>query len=202
MRVITGSAKHIPLISKDFRTVPLSDRAKSALFAIINSKIEGSEVLDLFAGSGALGIECLSRGASFATFIDISNRSIESIEENLAKTKLSEKADIFRIEADHYLKKYSFAAYDIIFVCPPYDSVHIHTVKLAANLVKPGGILIFEHHKKDTFKELETLKKVDERTYGIVRFEIYQNTANTPLKGSPLADHWGRLWLTTGVASG
>jgi 16S rRNA (guanine966-N2)-methyltransferase len=173
MRVITGSARSIPLISLDPRTVPLSDRAKTSLFNIITPKIEGASVLDLYAGSGALGIEALSRGAKHATFVDISKKAVESIQRNLAKTHLIERAIVENENIIMFLKE-ADEEYDIIFVCPPYDDVVYHFVERAAEYVAPGGLLIFEHHIKDKFREIKSLRKIDERSYGIVNFEIYQ----------------------------
>ncbi len=174
MRVISGKAGSIPLISLDMRTRPLSDRAKSALFDIIRDKIPESVVLDLYAGSGALGIEALSRGARNATFVDISKRSCQSVRMNLQKTHFEENADVVQIKADEFIKENIGEEYDIIFVCPPYPEAKYYMAKSAAQLLAPHGILIFEHHKKDHFKPVEDIELIDTRTYGIVQFDIYQ----------------------------
>jgi len=175
MRVITGKAKKTKLISLDYRTVPLSDRAKSALFEIIHEKIHGSRVLDLYAGSGALGIEALSRGAEHATFIDISYKAIDSIKQNLQRTHLEEQGSVVRFDVENFLQNENNEKYDLIFFSPPYPEVKFYPLKLAAQCLNAYGILVFEHSKKDSFKELKDLEKIDTRTYGRVMFELYQN---------------------------
>lgn len=176
MRVITGSAKGTTLLSLDALTVPLSDRAKSALFAIIQNKISGANVLDIYAGSGALGIECLSRGADFVQFFDIAKKSIASIEKNLEKTHFTAKAEVVRANVEKQLDKYIYEQFDIIFVCPPYDTIKFHVVQQAVEYLKPFGILIFEHDKRNIYTLLDGVKKIDDRKYGIINFEIYQKT--------------------------
>lgn len=176
MRIITGTARGTKLISLDAGTKPLSDRAKSALFSIIGEKVVGSTILDLYAGSGALGLESLSRGASYAIFVDIARKAIESVELNIAKCHFENKADIVQYDAIKYVSKFTDEKFDIIFISPPYPDVKFHIVKKAQELVAPNGILIFEHHKDDNFAPLELLEKVDDRSYGIVKFEFYKNT--------------------------
>lgn len=179
MRVITGKAKHIQLVSLDHDTKPLSDRAKSGLFNIINHLLPQAPILDLYAGSGALGIEALSRGAKHTTFVDISKRATESIRMNLEKAHLFDHADIFTMDADKYMKRYPYAKFNIIFFSPPYQRIKYHALVHAAKLLCPGGILIFEHHKKDTFDPIPHLAQVEKRTYGIVEFEIFQQSFET-----------------------
>jgi 16S rRNA (guanine966-N2)-methyltransferase len=174
MRVITGRAKGTILFSLDPRTVPLSDRAKSALFSIIEEKIPEAFVLDMYAGSGALGIECLSRGASFVQFFEISKKAIEGIEKNLLKTHFKDQAEIVNVNVEKHLDRFVYELFDIIFICPPYPSVKFHVVQEAVRHLKPFGILIFEHDKKETYTVPAGVEKIDERKYGIVCFEIYQ----------------------------
>ena len=173
MRIITGTAKGRQLILLDDETRPLSDRAKSAIFSILQERIPGSSVLDLYAGSGALGIECISRGAIEAVFCDISSSAIESININLKKCEFTEQASVIQMDAGRYVQNHQNEKFDIVFVCPPYREVKFHTIKEAGNLVKDTGILIFEHNKKDKFRNIPGLTKIDSRTYGIVQFDLY-----------------------------
>lgn len=173
MRIITGKAKGTKLTYSD-KTIPLSDRAKSALFSIINDFIEGTTVLDLYAGSGALGLEALSRGSSNATFVDVAQSAVDSILLNVKKARFENKSTVIRYDAVRYLEDNN-DKYDIIFVFQPYDKTQNHVIKLASEHLNPYGLLIFEHHKEYSVKELTNLKKIDERKYGIVVIEIYQN---------------------------
>ncbi len=123
LRVISGSAKGLKLSTLEgMNTRPTTDRVKENLFNIIASYIPGSNILDLFAGSGSLGIEALSRGAESAVFCDQSEHSTEIITRNLEHTKLMDKSEIFLGEAQIILKKLSQLSkkFDIIFLDPPY----------------------------------------------------------------------------------
>ncbi len=123
LRVISGSSKGIKLYTLEgMGTRPTTDRVKENLFNIIAPYIADSNVLDLFAGTGSLGIEALSRGAKSATFSDQSEKSIEIIKKNLVHTKLLDKSEVFLGEAQLILKKLSHQGkkFDIIFLDPPY----------------------------------------------------------------------------------
>jgi 16S rRNA (guanine(966)-N(2))-methyltransferase RsmD len=120
MRVTSGVARGIPLKTVDnANTRPTLDKVKQAIFSSIQFDVPGSFVLDLFAGSGALGIEALSRGAKEAVFVDSSNECADIIRENLAKTKLS--GDVVKSDWEAYLKNCN-KTFDFIFLDPPYDT--------------------------------------------------------------------------------
>ena len=174
MRIITGKAKNTQLISRSNGTVPLSDRAKSALFNILQPILEGSDVLDIYAGTGALGLEAISRGAKHAMFVDISKQAIEDIVANINKAGFKDQTSIIKEDALKFTEKYIYEKYNIIFVCPPYPHVNAKVVKNAVNLLSDGGILVFEHHRKDKFNDPEGVEKIDTREYGVVRFEIFK----------------------------
>ncbi|EPR13239.1 16S rRNA (guanine(966)-N(2))-methyltransferase RsmD [Ruminiclostridium papyrosolvens] len=123
LRVISGSAKGLKLFTLEgMNTRPTTDRVKENLFNIILPYIPGSNVLDLFAGTGSLGIEALSRGANSAVFCDRSEQSADIINRNLQHTKLMDKSQFFLGEAQLILKKLSQLSkkFDIIFLDPPY----------------------------------------------------------------------------------
>lgn len=123
LRVISGSVKGLKLFTLEgMNTRPTTDRVKENLFNIIAPYIPGSNVLDLFAGTGSLGIEALSRGANSAVFCDQNKQSIDIIKKNLQHTKLTEKSEVFLGEAQLMLKKLSQLSkkFDIIFLDPPY----------------------------------------------------------------------------------
>jgi 16S rRNA (guanine966-N2)-methyltransferase len=170
-RTISGSVRGLRLQVPKKGTRPMSDRVKSSLFSIINNYIYKANVLDLYAGTGALGIECLSRGAAAATFIDNSKEAIDIIKNNVEKAGFTSLVTIKLQRVDQFLKKYSdtppFEAFDIIFFCPPYLQFEQRYIARSAWLLKKDGILIAEHHK-DTYvkSKIGKLIKIDERVYG------------------------------------
>ena len=124
MRVITGSRRSIPLITIDgLDTRPTTDRIKETLFNILQSDIEDARFLDLFAGSGQIGIEALSRGASYAVFVEQNRKCIECIQQNLTKTKFLDESKVIASSMPDCLKTLrNDEPFDIIFMDPPYQS--------------------------------------------------------------------------------
>lgn len=177
MRVISGVAKGTTLYSLEGNnTRPTLDRVKEALFNMLQMRMQDAQILDLFSGSGALGIEALSRGAEKAVLCDKSKEAIKVIEKNLEKTRLKEKAIIVNndyIKALEFLKeKYKF---DYIFLDPPYAR---EMVKNAVNkimeldLLKKDGVIIIETDEEERIlKELQNINVnvYDLRKYGRVR---------------------------------
>lgn len=146
MRVITGTARGRVLKTLEGEDVrPTTDRVKEAIFSIIQFELEGRRVLDLFAGSGQLGIEALSRGAAYATFTDMSAESVDIVKQNLLSTKLGGNAEVLRIEATAFLRG-NKKKYDIIFMDPPYSKGILQsTLPYAVKNVNDGGVIICEH---------------------------------------------------------
>lgn len=146
MRVITGSARGRVLKTLEGEDVrPTTDRVKEAIFSIIQFEIEGREVLDLFAGSGQLGIEALSRGAAYATFTDLSKDAVSVIKSNLLTTGLHKNSSVFQSDALTFLRN-SRKKFDIIFMDPPYSKGLLQkALPLAAEVVNDGGVIVCEH---------------------------------------------------------
>ena len=174
MRVISGSARGTKLNSIDsLSTRPTLDRVKEPLFSIIQSYIQDAEVLDLFAGSGALGIEALSRGAKRCVFCDKSHSSIKMLNQNLQKTKLESKAIVYTEDYKKCLKSLD-SKFDIIFIDPPYKfNIGVDAIKMIVenNIFAKDGIIILETDEKERdIKELENtnLEVSDVRKYGRV----------------------------------
>lgn len=177
MRVISGTARGTKLNSIDsLDTRPTLDRVKESLFNIAQNKIEDSIVLDLFAGSGAIGIEFLSRGAKKAYFCEKSHIATQMIKQNLNKTKLENKSEIFEMDYKKCLEKISRTdiKFDIVFLDPPYKADLVaDAVKriISLNLLQENGIIIAETDEKERdLKELEILQVevYDLRKYGRV----------------------------------
>ena len=123
MRVITGFARGKKLVTLDGNDIrPTTDRVKEGIFSSIQFDLEGASVLDLFAGSGQLGIEALSRGADKAYFVDNSKKSLETVKKNLAITGLENKSKLFNMNGHDFLK-ITDQKFDFIFLDPPYDCV-------------------------------------------------------------------------------
>ncbi len=150
MRVIAGSKRSIPLYSLPGETTrPTTDRIKETLFNIIAADIPGALFLDLFAGSGQIGIEALSRGAKAAVFCDNNHQAISVIGKNLAKTGLNNKATVFACNAMTALQKASARGllFDIIYLDPPYAEMEEGAVLGAIhnlNLLAENGYVIIE----------------------------------------------------------
>jgi 16S rRNA (guanine(966)-N(2))-methyltransferase RsmD len=133
---------------------PTSDKVKQALFNILGSRIEDSTFLDLYAGAGGIGIEALSRGAGYVTFVDVSRDSQNIIKQNIKQTGFSDRAQVATSRVDIFLKKAS-GPYDIVFLDPPYAENMLPLLELVggSNILKPDSIVVAEHFKKQPSPE-------------------------------------------------
>lgn len=146
LRVITGTARGRVLKTLEGEDVrPTTDRVKEAIFSIIQFEIEGREVLDLFAGSGQLGIEALSRGAAYATFTDLNKEAVAVIKNNLLTTGLHKNSAVLQSDATTFLRN-SKKKFDIIFMDPPYSKGILQkTLPFAVDAINDGGVIVCEH---------------------------------------------------------
>ncbi len=157
MRVITGKAKGVRLDApKGETTRPTSERAKEAIFSMIQFETDSRVVLDLFAGSGQLGIEALSRGAKKAVFVDQSKEAIEIIRKNLARTRFQEVSDVYNCDSDTYLQR-SRDCFDLVILDPPYAKKVIPDILkklITSGMVAAGALVICETEQlSDVFGE-------------------------------------------------
>lgn len=175
MRIISGTARGTKLYTLDgLNTRPTLDRVKEPLFSIIQTYILDSNVLDLFAGSGALGLEALSRGAKKAFLCDKSYDAVKIIKSNVSKTHLDEKAVVICNDYRKAISELKDIKFDIVFIDPPYRlDAAVNAVKLILEneMLNADGIIIVETDEKE--RELEELKNIDVivsdlRTYGRV----------------------------------
>lgn len=179
MRVIAGSAKGRRLESvPGDATRPITDRAKEALFSILGGRIIGARVLDLFGGTGAVGIEALSRGADAAVFVERSAAALKTIGHNLQNTRLAEFAVVVRGDAFQYLAQSAHTPYDYIFVAPPqYQGLWLKALlQIDARpdfLTPPGEVIVQIHPKEFTEAALVHLQRIDTRRYGSVQLDFY-----------------------------
>ncbi len=153
-------------------TRPTSDRVREALFSILGPAVEGARVLDLYAGSGALGIEALSRGASSATFVDSAPRAVAAVRRNLES--LGVEATVERADAVSWLKRGS-ATFDLVFLDPPYSSAPREAQELSEHLpavLSNNHVIVTESDKRAPL-ELD-FPLADERVYGDTRVAIHR----------------------------
>ena len=184
MRVIAGRAGGVRLAVPKHGVRPTMDRVKAAIFSSLGEVIVGARVLDLFAGTGALGIEALSRGAASAIFVEDDRQSAEAIEKNLAKTKL--KARVRHQDVFDFLRQRSNAErFQIIFADPPYEKGRYGencTEKLVNNeslpqLLEPTGIFVLEKRPSETVSELKLWRVIRQKSYGATEV-LFLSTAN------------------------
>ncbi|EAH2448714.1 16S rRNA (guanine(966)-N(2))-methyltransferase RsmD [Listeria monocytogenes] len=181
MRVIAGERKgHALKAVPGNNTRPTTDKVKESLFSIIGPFFDGDMVLDLFAGSGGLGIEALSRGAERAVFIDQAALAIKTIRQNLEGCHFTERAEVYRNDAERALKLLhkNEWKFDLVFLDPPYKKQQLEKLlgtleKL--ELVNENGRIICEHDKEaimpDTIGKFEKIKSV---SYGITVLSIFE----------------------------
>ena len=173
MRVIAG--KHRGRVLAQFRGMeirPTPDRVKESLFQILSGRLNGARVLDLFAGSGALGIECLSRGASEVVFNDAAKESVSLLEKNLRL--VGENARVFNLDFRTLLSRVE-GTFDLIFCDPPYKETFLKEILLAVKergLLSEGGLVIYESEREETGAEGFAL--LDSRRYGRVNITMWK----------------------------
>jgi len=171
MRVISGSAKgHRLTAPKGSRIRPALDQVKEAIFNILYD-VEDLRVLDLFAGSGSIGIEALSRGAAEAVFVEQWAKAVEHIHRNLEHTKLAARARVLRqsVERAVPLLAKKGLSFDLIFVDPPYLKELVNpTLRTLdeSSICPPGALIVVEHHPKEPIETPEGLALTDSRKYG------------------------------------
>lgn len=183
IRVIAGSAKgrKLKMVPGD-STRPVMDRVKEALFNILGTSVMDCSFLDLFAGTGSVGIEALSRGAERAVFVDMDRFAIRTIHENLALTRLAARAEVLRANAFEYLQRPEPEAFEFVYVAPPQQKGMWKDALLALDAhpehLHPDGVVVVQidpGEREDV--TLETLLPYDERTYGNTLLWFFERPA-------------------------
>lgn len=174
MRIVGGKYKGRTL--NDFKGQdirPTSDMARESLFNILRFDIVGADFLDLFSGTGAVGIEALSRGANSVTFNDFSRKSVALVKTNLEKLKVDEQYSVVNYDAVSFLSS-GQKKYDIIYIDPPYKTdLKEKCLSVAKNSLKQNGIVILEDENKWEM-QIPDLVKYDERKYGRVHLTFFK----------------------------
>ena len=178
MRVISGKARGVSLMTpKGEHTRPTADRVKEALFSIIQFDLPGAKVLDLFGGTGQLGIEAISRGAKSAVFVDARDDACRLIKENLKRTKMEAEGTVVRCDYLQYLNRCK-EQFDIIILDPPYAEVFLeNALKIITeiDILQSGGIIIAERPLgKDLPWDFPGFSRSKDYKYGQVLLTLYR----------------------------
>lgn len=182
MRVIAGTARRHKLVAPAGDTTrPPLDRQKEALFSILANVVVDAKVLDLFAGSGSMGIEALSRGAESAVFVDNSDEAAEALKTNLAHTKLTDKGRVIRENVVTFLSREAAAkaVYDLIFLDPPFridmiDLAAVFEVLRAGNLAGNDGLIVLRLYSRIEPPDWPGFSEIKNRAYGDSRLLFYR----------------------------
>ncbi len=176
MRIIAGEAHGRRLETREGLDVrPTPERVKEALFNILQFQIEGRRVLDLFAGSGQLGLEALSRGAAEAVFVDESRASMAVVQRNIASLGMQSRSKTYQMDFEAFLLRKQ-QPFDIVLLDPPYRSGKLETaLPLAAEVTAPGGTIVAEHPTdEDLPEEVGAFRKVRSYRYGKIYLTLYR----------------------------
>ncbi|MBK5897202.1 16S rRNA (guanine(966)-N(2))-methyltransferase RsmD [Catonella massiliensis] len=193
MRVIAGIARSVPLITpRGLETRPTSDQIKETLFNMLQGYTEGANFLDLYAGSGQIGIEALSRGAEFAAFVEKSDEAVKCIKANVDKTKFADKSMILKLEVLSGIRTLELEKkrFDIVFLDPPYNQgleQGILTALVGSAILNDEVIIIVEASKNTDFSFVDYLG------LKIVKDKIYKNNRHLFLRKNNLES---KLWQT------
>lgn len=159
MRVIAGTYRSRGLVTPaGSATRPTSDRLRETLFNVLSARVQGANLLDLFAGSGAVGVEALSRGASHCSFVEQAPAALSAIRKNLASLQLMASATVYARPVQRALAEAAAqgAGFDLVFLDPPYEDQRAYTAtleqlsRLSGELLRPGAMVVAEHARRYT----------------------------------------------------
>ncbi|NGX37557.1 MAG: Ribosomal RNA small subunit methyltransferase D [Chlamydiae bacterium] len=166
MKILAGRYKNRPIKTpKGSKTRPTSSKMRATIFNILQNQIEEARFLDLFAGSGSMGLEALSRGASSATFVEHNRAAFHCIRDNLSSLNIT--ATVLQMDAKAALKLLAKKKnlFDLIYIDPPYDLDILYLLDLLPPILAPDGLILLEQSKHTTV-ETTALKQIDERNFG------------------------------------
>ncbi|HET8724351.1 MAG TPA: 16S rRNA (guanine(966)-N(2))-methyltransferase RsmD [Anaeromyxobacteraceae bacterium] len=176
MRIVAGTARGRRLVAPDGDdTRPTSDKVRAAVFNLLGQFFDGGRVLDLYAGTGALALEALSRGCAEATCVDSSPRAAAAIARNAAACGLADRVTVVRRAVPDALRGLSPDSVDLAFVDPPYATGPGEALGLLDRVVRPGGMVVAEHDRRAPPPDRAgALALVDRRAYGDTGISIYR----------------------------
>jgi len=156
-------------------THPMGSRVRGSLFNIIGDEIINADVLDVFAGTGSLGLESLSRGAKYTTFIERDRVASRILKENIKKLDVVNNTTAIQIGASTWINKNLDKLYDIIFADPPYNDLQLSTVSDLVSLLKPNGLMVLSYPGRSELPTVHGVVVVDNRSYGTAALIFYRS---------------------------
>ena len=175
LRIISGKFGGRTIQAPDGElTHPMGDRVRGSLFSIISDEIKDAEVLDVFAGTGSLGLEALSRGAKQATFIERNRVANKILAENIQSLGVGEQARAIQIGASTWIEKNQGQYFDIIFADPPYNDLQLSTVSKLSGMLKPNGLMVLSYPGRGELPTVNGIVVVDNRRYGTAALAFYR----------------------------
>ena len=175
IRIISGEFGGRSIQAPDGKvTHPMSERVRSSMFNILGDKIKDAKVLDAFAGSGSLGLEALSRGASYATFIERDRAANAIINANISALDVDKEAIVVQIGLSTWIDKNSEKTFDVIFTDPPYNDLQLSTVSRLTKLLSPTGIMVLSYPGRGEVPPEIGIVVVDNRSYGTAALAFYR----------------------------
>ena len=176
VRIISGKfgGRTIAAPRKGKITHPMSNQVRGSLFNMIGDEIIDANVLDIFAGIGSLGLESLSRGAKFATFIERDRVASNILAANIKTLGVGEFAKAIQVGVSTWIDKNQGNLYDIIFADPPYKNLQLSTVRRLGGLLKPNGLMVLSYPGKGEVPPVDGIVVVDNRSYGDATLAFYR----------------------------
>ena len=181
MRVIAGTARGVPLRApRDKATRPITDRVKETLFAILSERVIDARALDLYAGTGAIGIEALSRGAAHVTFVERGRDTLAAIDDNLARTRLAASASVVNGDVLRFLAGPTDQRYDLAFLDPPYaERAILAPLERLVPHLAPRALVVIKHFWRTEMPAVEGLVHVRERRFGETALTFLEASSET-----------------------
>jgi 16S rRNA (guanine966-N2)-methyltransferase len=179
VRIISGKYGSRKIEAPDnSKTHPMGERVRNGMFNRISSEIEGADVLDTFAGTGAVGLEALSRGARHVTFVERDKIALTILSKNIALLGAEDQAIVIKTAVNNWIETKDESHYDIIFADPPYNDLQLSTVSKLFGLLKPNGLMVLSHTGRGEVPNLENgIVVVDNRSYGNAHLTSFRRDA-------------------------
>lgn len=174
LRIISGKYGGRTIATSDsFKTHPMGDRIRGSLFNILGD-LTGKRVLDAFAGSGSLGLECVSRGATEAVFIERDRQAQKVIQENIVTLGANDSAKLIRASVSAWSETSPNELFDLILVDPPYNDLQLSTVFRLKNHMQPNGLMVLSYPGRESTPTVNGVVVVDKRSYGDAALAFYR----------------------------
>lgn len=158
----------------NFKTHPMSERVRGSLFNIVQNELAGAKVLDIFAGSGSLGIEAISRGARDAAFVERDLKASKILFENIKKINIENCTKIYKMGAKTFMDKNQDNLFDVILADPPYNDMQLSTVSELGGILKPNGLMVLSYPGRGEIPTVNGAVVVDNRNYGTAALAFYR----------------------------